>query len=120
MEQKKKELYKVAAERPKVTVSSCLCDQIGVQGYNKAGVEREAANQGRDGLVPARLKKKRKKKKIRVGKFTIVTFFFLPEPTSYKHKHNRLLMVHGFIRTLSRKTISCDQKIDPPVNLLTF
>lgn len=76
MEQKKKELYKVAAERPKVTVSSCLCDQIGVQGYNKAGVEREAANQGRDGLVPARLKKKRKKKKNQSGKVNNSYFFF--------------------------------------------
>lgn len=51
--------------RPKVTVSSCLCDQIGELGYNKAGVEREAANQKRDGLAP----------KISVGKLTIVTFF---------------------------------------------
>ena len=88
---KKKELHKVSAERPKVTVSSCLCDQIGVQGYNKAGVERGAANQRRDGLVPARLKKT-------VGKLTIVTLFFLHEPTSYKHKHNKLLMVRGLTR----------------------
>lgn len=49
--------------RPKVTVSSCLCDQSGVQGYNKAGVEREAANQKRDGLDPARLSKKKKERK---------------------------------------------------------
>lgn len=42
----KKSYKKFAAVRPKVTVSSCLCDQIGAQGYNKAGVEREAANQG--------------------------------------------------------------------------
>lgn len=69
-----KELHESgSAVRPKVTVSSCLCDQIGVQGCNKAGVEREAANQRRDGLVPAR----KKKKKITVGKLTIVTFFFL-------------------------------------------
>lgn len=52
-----KELRKVSAVRPEVTVSSCLCDQIGVQGYNKAGVEREAANQRRDGLDPKRGKK---------------------------------------------------------------
>lgn len=54
--------------RPKVTVSSCLCDQSGVQGYNKAGVEREAANQKRDGLDPARLSKKKKKKERKEGK----------------------------------------------------
>lgn len=54
---------KVSAVRPKVTVSSCLCDQIGVQGYNKAGVEREAANQGPDGLAPSETETGEKKKK---------------------------------------------------------
>lgn len=89
--------------RPKVTVSSCLCDQSGVQGYNKAGVEREAANQKRDGLDPARLSKKKKKrkekkekKKNQSGKVNNSCFSFFKQPSSDKQKHNKLLMDHSF------------------------
>lgn len=66
----KKDFHRVYAEQPLVTISSCLCDQTGAQGCNKAGEEKKAANQERDGPVPhATLRGKEI-----VGKFPIVAF----------------------------------------------
>lgn len=51
-EKKNKDFHRVCAVQPLVTISSCLCDQTGAQGCNKAGVGKEAANQERQGPVP--------------------------------------------------------------------
>lgn len=101
-----------------VTVSSCLYDQSGVQGSNKAGVEREAANQGRDGLVPAQLSERERES----GKVNNSTFFFFSSnPLQDKHKHNKVLMGDGFIKTKSHKmTFYLKVDLIMPFRLLTF
>lgn len=71
-----------------------------MHGSNKAGVEREAANQGRDGLVPAQLSE-RERERERVGKLTIVLF----SQTHLKININtqKVLMGDGFIKTEPHK-----------------
>lgn len=67
----KKDFHGVYAGQPFVTISSCLCDRTGARGCNKAGVEKKAANQERDGPVPHATLRRREI----VGKFPIVAFF---------------------------------------------
>lgn len=53
--------FRCVALRPKLMVSSCLCDQSGAHCCNKAGVGREAANQSGDGPARAQLRHPKKK-----------------------------------------------------------
>lgn len=73
-----KDSHRVCAEPPLVTISSCLCDQTGAEGCNKAGVERAAANQQPDGPVPHATLRRREI----VGKLTTVAFLNNPLDTN--------------------------------------